>query len=177
MSRYEPLAQFLASKKTDTWDATFEEIEKRLGAPLPRSAYKYPAWWANQTGPGHSQTRGWRSVGWRTCDLNLERRRVRFEREDTAEIASRSTVRENPSGYDLINRERPEAPSAERFANGRTTEDLLDRARELTGITDRDALIHEALRLLVAREAGLRLARLGGTMPDLKVPPRERPAL
>ena len=53
--------------------------------------------------------------------------------------------------------------------------ELLDRARELTGITDRDALILEALRLLVAREAGLRLARLGGTMPDLEAPPRQRP--
>ena len=63
MSRYEPLAQFLAAKKTDVWEASFEEIEARLGARLPDSAYKYPAWWANQAGPGHSQTRGWRSVG------------------------------------------------------------------------------------------------------------------
>ena len=65
MSRYEPLAQFLAAKKGDSWEASFEDIEKQLGGPLPQSAYKYPAWWANQTGPGHSQTRGWRSVGWR----------------------------------------------------------------------------------------------------------------
>ena len=175
MSRYEPLAQFLTSKKSDSWEASFEEIERQLGAPLPKSAYKYPAWWANQSGPGHSQTRGWRSVGWRTCDLDLERRRVRFEREST-ETAARSTVRESSSGYGLLERERGEAQSAGRFGDGRTTEDLVERARELTGITDRDALIHEALRLLVAREAGLRLARLGGTMPDLKVPPRQRPA-
>jgi hypothetical protein len=151
MSRYEPLAQFLAAKKSDTWEATFEEIENRLGAPLPRSAYKYPAWWANQTGPGHSQTRGWRSVGWRTCDLDLERRRIRFERERMNETSSTSAVRESQSGYDLY-----------------------ERARELTGIQDRDALIDEALRVLIARESGRRLARLGGTMPHLKAPPRRR---
>ena len=151
MSRYEPLAQFLTSKKTDTWEATFEEIERRLGGPLPQSAYKYPAWWANQSGPGHSQTRGWRSVGWRTCDLDLEGRRVRFEREKAPPLMTPAAVRETQSGYDLF-----------------------ERARELTGIDDRDTLISEGLRLLIAREAGKRLARLGGTMPDLKVPPRRR---
>jgi Bacterial antitoxin of type II TA system, VapB len=149
--RYQPLADFLAAKKGSQWDASFAEIEKRLGFALPRSAYKYPAWWANQNGPGHSQTRGWKSAGWRTTKLDLEGRRVTFER----------VVRESGT-------------------KGRETagsEDLLRRAGELTGIKDKESLIHEALRALIAREAGLRLIRLGGTMPDIKVPPRERPAL
>ena len=153
MSRYEPLAQYLAAKKADSWDASFEEIEQRLGAPLPKSAYKYAAWWANQSGPGHSQTRGWRSAGWRTRDLDLEGRRVRFERE-----------------------RRDSSPDASALRDSRSTEELFERAEELTGVKDRDALIREALQILVAREAGLRLARLGGTMPGLKVPPRRRPA-
>ena len=157
MSRYEPLAQFLAAKKADTWDATFQEIEARLGAPLPRSAYKYPAWWANQTGPGHSQTRGWRSAGWRTCNLDLEGRRVRFERERVQEL-----VNEGPSTF--FHQNDPGSRAS-----------LVRRAQELTGIKDREALIDEALRMLIAREAGMRLARLGGTMPDFKAPPRERP--
>lgn len=152
MSRYEPLAQFLAGKKSDSWDASFAEIEARLGAPLPESAYKYPAWWANQSGSGHSQTRGWRSVGWRTCDLDLDRRRVRFERE-------------RPTGRTFV------APTEEETSR----DSLIARAQELTGIRDREVLVDEALRLLIAREAGLRLARLGGTMPDLEAPMRERP--
>jgi hypothetical protein len=156
MSRYEPLAQFLAAKKADMWEASFEEIETRLGSALPKSAYKYPAWWANQTGPGHSQTRGWRSVGWRTCDLDLERRRVRFERERVREGVREArptfTYQDDPS----------------------SRASLVRKAQELTGIKDREALIDEALRLLIAREAGLRLARLGGTMPDLRMPPRRR---
>jgi len=157
MSRYEPLAQFLSAKKADVWDATFEEIEARLGAPLPKSAYKYPAWWANQSGPGHSQTYGWRSVGWRTRGLDLERRRVRFERE-----GERGRMRE-------------ESPTFFHQDDRWSRDSLIGRAQELTGIMDREALIDEALRLLIAREAGLRLARLGGTMPDFKAPPRERP--
>ena len=157
MSRYEPLAQFLAAKKADSWDASFQDIEDRLGAPLPKSAYKYPAWWANQTGPGHSQTRGWRSVGWRTRDLDLEGRRVRFERE---RVRGRVQDVSSTFSHDMDEWNR---------------ESLLRRARELTGITDREALIDQALRLLIAREAGIRLARLGGTMPDFEAPPRERP--
>jgi hypothetical protein len=151
VSRYQPLADFLACQKSNEWTATFSDIEEQLGFRLPESAYKYPAWWANQVGSGHSQTRGWRSVGWRTTALDLERRRVRFERE-------RQSAGVTPAGG----------------GDDGSTEALLARARELTEISDREALIQEALRYLIAREAGIRLARLGGTMPDLKAPPRRR---
>jgi hypothetical protein len=151
MSRYQPLADFLAGKKESEWNATFAEIETQLGFPLPDSAYKYPAWWANQTGAGHSQTKGWWSVGWKTRDLDLERRRIRFEKE------ARATSTERPAAED-------EQPS------------LMRKAAELTGIEDPDMLVREALRSLIAREAGRRLIALGGTMPDIKVPPRKRPS-
>jgi Arc/MetJ family transcription regulator len=51
---------------------------------------------------------------------------------------------------------------------------LLDRARQLTGIAEKTALVHAGLEALIAREAGRRLAALGGTMPDLTAPPRRR---
>jgi hypothetical protein len=147
VSRYQPLADFLASYKSNEWTATFADIEERLGFRLPASAYKYPAWWANQANGGHSQTRGWRSVGWRTTALDLQSKSVRFERE------------------------RESAPSSQ---SGGNLENLLRQAREWTGIEDRDSLIREALKALLAREAAARLARLGGTMPDFKAPPRQR---
>ena len=49
---------------------------------------------------------------------------------------------------------------------------LLDRAAELTGVRDRSARLREALRALIERESARRLARLGGTEPDLVPPPR-----
>ena len=55
-------------------------------------------------------------------------------------------------------------------------DDLLARARELTNITTKPALIREALRALVERESARRLARLGGSQPDLQPVPRRRPA-
>jgi Arc/MetJ family transcription regulator len=53
---------------------------------------------------------------------------------------------------------------------------LIARARELTGIKETSALVREALTELIQGEAARRLARLGGTQPDLLVPPRRRPA-
>jgi Arc/MetJ family transcription regulator len=53
-------------------------------------------------------------------------------------------------------------------------DDLLAEAQRLTGIRERTALVHEGLRLLIQREAARRLARLGGSAPDLEMPPRRR---
>jgi Arc/MetJ family transcription regulator len=53
-------------------------------------------------------------------------------------------------------------------------DELIRQAQEYAGIREKTALIHEALRRLIAREAGKRLALLGGTMPDFEGPPRRR---
>lgn len=53
-------------------------------------------------------------------------------------------------------------------------DDLIAKAQEYTGIKEKAALIRTALEVLVAREAGRRLALLGGTEPDLKAPRRRR---
>ena len=47
-------------------------------------------------------------------------------------------------------------------------DDLLRTAQEYSGLTERAALIREALKALIAREAGRRLLALAGTMPDLE---------
>ena len=53
-------------------------------------------------------------------------------------------------------------------------DDLLDEAQRLTGIEERTALVREGLRALIERETSRRLAKLGGTQPDLKSVPRRR---
>ena len=54
-------------------------------------------------------------------------------------------------------------------------DDVVARARELTGIQETSALLRAALKALVERESARRLARLGGIAPDLKPVPRRRP--
>ena len=55
-------------------------------------------------------------------------------------------------------------------------EGLLARARDLTGIHEKTALVRAGLEALIAREAGKRLAALGGTQPKLANVPRRRSA-
>lgn len=56
-------------------------------------------------------------------------------------------------------------------------ETLMTKARELTGIKEKTALVHAALEALIAREAARRLAALGGTESDLEEIPRRRTEL
>lgn len=51
---------------------------------------------------------------------------------------------------------------------------LLAEAASLTGVREKSALVREALKALIEREGARRLARLGGTQPDLEVPARRR---
>jgi Arc/MetJ family transcription regulator len=53
-------------------------------------------------------------------------------------------------------------------------DDLLRRAEQLCGIPERSRLLREALQALVERESARRLARLGGSEPQLEAPPRRR---
>jgi Arc/MetJ family transcription regulator len=55
-------------------------------------------------------------------------------------------------------------------------DELLDRARKATGIQEKTALVRAGLEALIAREAGKRLAALGGTQPKLTPIPRRRSA-
>lgn len=54
-------------------------------------------------------------------------------------------------------------------------DDLVATAQEYTGLQEKSALLREALTVLIQREAARRLARLGGSEPDLELPPRRRP--
>jgi len=51
---------------------------------------------------------------------------------------------------------------------------LLAEAQRLTGMTEKTALVREALRALIQRESAGRLARLGGSEPSLADVSRRR---
>jgi Arc/MetJ family transcription regulator len=46
-------------------------------------------------------------------------------------------------------------------------DELVAKAQSYTGIQEKSALLRHALKKLVEREAARRLAKMGGTMPDL----------
>ncbi len=51
---------------------------------------------------------------------------------------------------------------------------LLDEAQRITGVTEKTALVREGLKALIERESARRLARLGGSEPELKPVPRRQ---
>jgi Arc/MetJ family transcription regulator len=53
-------------------------------------------------------------------------------------------------------------------------DNLLKEAQTLSGLRENGPLLRAALQALIYRESALRLARLGGSQPDLKDIPRRR---
>lgn len=51
---------------------------------------------------------------------------------------------------------------------------LLAEAQRMTGLAEKTALVREALKALVERESARRLARLGGSEPQLQPVPRRQ---
>lgn len=54
-------------------------------------------------------------------------------------------------------------------------DDLVAQAQQLTGLQEKSRLVREALTALIQRESARRLARLGGSEPELAEAPRRRP--
>ncbi|HEX4180471.1 MAG TPA: type II toxin-antitoxin system VapB family antitoxin [Caulobacteraceae bacterium] len=53
-------------------------------------------------------------------------------------------------------------------------DDLVAEAQAFTGLKEKSSLVREALKARIERESARRLARLGGSEPDLAAPPPAR---
>ncbi len=53
-------------------------------------------------------------------------------------------------------------------------DELLSEAQRITGVAGKTALVREGLRALIERESARRLARLGGSEPQLQPVPRRQ---
>ena len=53
-------------------------------------------------------------------------------------------------------------------------DDLIEKAQEYTGLKEKSALLREALKALLEREAARRLAHLGGSAPRMAYIPRRK---
>jgi hypothetical protein len=54
-------------------------------------------------------------------------------------------------------------------------DELIAKARAATGSRNNTTLIRRALKLLIERESARRLARIGGSEPELRMVTRRRP--
>lgn len=78
MSKYERLGAYLRGQRTEQVPMTFAEIERVVGTKLPKSQ-KHQAWWSNSTS-NNVMTRVWLDAGYRTEQVDVERKRLVFRR-------------------------------------------------------------------------------------------------
>ena len=97
MSKYVALKNHLMGLDVSHWRASFKEIEQVLGCPLPTSARRYQAWWANNENKGR-HCEAWLAADWFTSDLDLAGEKVTFSRQ------SKGRDKKLPEGIKVLGR-------------------------------------------------------------------------
>ncbi len=78
-SKYGPLERYLSGFPASSWRATFADIEKVIGAPLPPSARRHRPWWSNNAS-NNVMTKAWKSAGWVTEQVDMENQVLVFKK-------------------------------------------------------------------------------------------------
>ena len=78
MSKYDPLRDFLKKRSGPVITLMLDELSQMIPGGLPRSAFRYEAWW-NNNDDTHSHCRSWGDAGFR-AQPDLFNGRVRFVR-------------------------------------------------------------------------------------------------
>jgi len=79
MSKYDALGHYLRRRNLDKISMTFAEVEKVIGAKLPRSAFVHRPWWSNSA-TNSVLTKVWLDAGYRSARVDMAGRRLTFER-------------------------------------------------------------------------------------------------
>ena len=79
-SSYTPLSEYLATIEAAEARVSFTSLERILGRPLPDSARKHRACWANDSAGTHSHARAWMGVGWHVGFVDLNAGVVHFRK-------------------------------------------------------------------------------------------------
>lgn len=84
---YAALSAYLSEQGSDVTSlpVSFHEVERILGKELPRSAFEYRAWWANDS--TKPQSMAWLDEGWRAGSINMTGRHLTFIRTNDREEA------------------------------------------------------------------------------------------
>jgi len=78
MAKYDPLRRYLVRQKSSRVELSFTEVERLIGAYLPKAAAR-SQWWDLDNDPQTSvQVQAWRAAGYRARLIAAER--VAFER-------------------------------------------------------------------------------------------------
>jgi len=77
---YSALGEYLVDNSGHALTLSFIELEDVLGRPLPTSARRHRAWWANDSSGTHSHARAWMDAGWVLDQVDMRTELVRLRR-------------------------------------------------------------------------------------------------
>ena len=77
MAKYDPLFEHLCKAADGQLEMSFEAVGALVGG-LPKSAYLYSAWWANEADGRHVEAHAWMNAGRLVEHVDLNRQIVRF---------------------------------------------------------------------------------------------------
>lgn len=102
MPDYDRLYDFLRSQKAlvGSLALSFGELEGIVEGPLPNSARRHRAWWANTR--SHSYALRWLRAGWKVAAVDMNRASVVFERVDASAHAHRTGVPGDASSLSVV---------------------------------------------------------------------------
>jgi hypothetical protein len=86
--RYDRLTGWLAGQSKLKVLLSFKEIESLMDSPLPGSAYRFRAWWANDPEQQPHST-AWLNSGWQAAYVDMQGRTVIFTRPNSGERRSK----------------------------------------------------------------------------------------
>jgi hypothetical protein len=89
MAKYDTLQTYLEARSAPQLKLSFVDIERILGAPLPASARRHPAWSRNERAGTHRHARAWLDAGYETGRLDLNASTVEFVRSPSSTSRSR----------------------------------------------------------------------------------------
>lgn len=78
--KYHGITRYLEQCGKDEITLSFEQIKKANDGYLPKSAYTYSAWWANDP-KTHTHSYGWLNAGYKTVQVDMKAQTVKFEKE------------------------------------------------------------------------------------------------
>lgn len=89
MNKFSKLKEYLSKSQEDEIKMSFKELEVIVGYPLPESARKHPAYFANTE--THSISKAWMEAGYFVTNLDIHNGLITFKRADVSEERVLST--------------------------------------------------------------------------------------
>ncbi|MBP3199633.1 MAG: GIY-YIG nuclease family protein [Butyrivibrio sp.] len=91
MGKYIGLLKYLDSSSKDELCLSLKEIEQIIGDSLPNSAYKYPAFWANDKSRLHASS--WLDAGYKVSGCRLKEERIFFSKAESEKLDEEKHVK------------------------------------------------------------------------------------